>query len=149
MTGSSLRFSVRGRTDARAAALEISRKDARLNAAMRRATASGTRILGRAVEGLVVSRTTMGRGVAARIVNVRMVPGTGAVARGIVSFERPPDRIYPRRKRALAFTVGNRRIVRRSVRGSRPYALIPRAALAEGTVRVIGDNYQREVEKAL
>ena len=147
---SPLRFGVRARSDARAAALEVSRKDARLNAAMRRGTASGTRILGKAVEGLVVSRTSMGRGVAARITNVRMVPGTGAVARGIVSFERPPDRIYPKKGKFLRFkNQRGRQVFVNSVRGSRPYALIPRAALAEGTVRVIGDNYHKEVEKAL
>lgn len=147
----SLSFKVKVRHDA-SFAEAVARVEAyppRLDAAMRRGTERGTRVLASAVERMVVSRTSMGQGVAARITNSEVLPGVGPVSRGRVWFEKPPDRIYAKKGGALRFKIGGREIVVKSVKGSRPYPLIERAADATDTGETIEGEYAEEIEEVL
>ena len=146
----SLSFGVRVRHDAPEAIAKVEGYPPRLDAAMRRGTVRGTRVLASAVEQLVVSRTSMGQGVASRITKSEVLPGIGHSSRGRVWFENPPDRIYPKKGKFLRFKnqSGNEIFVK-SVRGSRPYPLIERAADAQDTGKLIADGYQEEIEEVL
>lgn len=131
------------------AASQVEAFTPRLNAAMRRGTERGTNLLGAGVAALVVSRTSMSAGAARAITKTEILPGAGPISRGRVSFTKPPARIYPKKGKALAFTIGGVRFVRKSVRGSRPYALIERAADMGYTAKRIEDGYREEVEEVL
>lgn len=148
----SLGFTVRVRHDASfaKAKAEVEGYPPRLDAAWRRGTERGTRVLASAVEKLVVSRTSMGAEAAARITNSEVLPGVGPVSRGRVWFTKPPDRIYPKKKGGvLRFKIGGREIIVKSVRGSRPYPLIAHATDAQDTADAIGDGYREEIEEVL
>lgn len=116
---------------------------------MRRGTERGTSLLASSVVSLVAGRTSMNGATARAITRAEVLPGMGPISRGRVSFSRPPARIYPKKGKALAFTVGGVKIVRRSVKGSRPYGLIERAADDRAVGRAIGEAYRKEVERAL
>lgn len=143
----SLKFKVRH--DAGRAASEVAAVPPRLDAAMRRGTERGTHLLASSVALLVGRRTSMGADVARRITKAEVLPGAGPISRGRVSFERPPARIFPKKAKALAFTVGGVRLVRKSVKGSRPYALIQRSAEDRAVGQAIGEAYRKEVEQAV
>jgi len=145
----SLSFGVRVRHDAPKAVAEVEGYPPRLDAAMRRGTERGTRLLASAVERAVVARTSMGAEVAARITRSEVLPGVGPVSRGRVSFQKPPDRIYAKKGGALRFKIGGREVIVKSVRGSRPYPLIERAADAQDTGESIGDAYAEEIGEVL
>lgn len=140
---------VKARSNAAAAAAEVANKSPRLDAAMRRGTSSATNLLANSVALLVGRRTSMSADVARRITKAEVLPGAGPVSRGRVSFERPPARIYPKKAKALAFTIGGTKYVRRSVKGSRPYGLIRRAAGDRAVLQVIEQAYRKEVTTTL
>lgn len=145
----SLRFGVGIRHNAPGAIARVEGYPPRLDAAWRRGTERGTRVLALAVERLVVSRTSMDQAMASRITKSEVLPGVGPLSRGRVWFEKPPERIYPKRGEALRFKIGGREVVVKSVRGSRPYPLIERAADAQDAADAIEDGYADEVEGGL
>ncbi len=114
---------------------------------MRAATGEALPVMRESVVATVVARTGMGRPVAEQIVEARMRPSPGLVARGVISMTDPPARFYPKRAKALRFVVGGRVIFRASVRGSRPYRLISRGA--ESAEREVEEIYDRHVEEVL
>ncbi len=148
MTGS-LGFTVKVGHDTRRAIAYLDSLPPLLNAAMRQGTQRGTKLLGARVEALVTSRTSMDAAVARAITKVEVLPSAGPISRGRVSFRPPPPRFYPKRKKALAFTIAGKKIVVRSVRGSRPYKLITEAADDRAGLTAIEEGYREEVEKVL
>ena len=145
----SLSFKVKVRHDAPEAIAKVEGYPPRLDAAWRRGTERGTAVLSAGVVALVVSRTSMGQQVAQRITNSEVLPGVGPTSRGRVWFEKPPDRIYPKKGKFLRFQSGGKEIFVKSVRGSRPYALIERAAGMGFAATRIEDGYREEVEEIL
>lgn len=142
-------LSFRVRHDAPQAVAEVEGYPPRLDASMRRGTERGTRVLAAAAERLVVSRTSMDQAAASRITKSEVLPGVGPLSRGRVWFTKPPDRIYAKKGSALRFKIGGREIIVKSVRGSRPYPLIERAADAQDTGQAIEDGYAEEIEEVL
>lgn len=145
----SLSLRIRVRSDSARAAAEVEAVPPRLDAAMRRGTERGTNLLAASVARLVESRTSMDASVARAITKAEVLPGGGPISRGQVSFTKPPARIYPKKGKALAFTIGGVKLVRRSVKGSRPYALIQRTADDRTVVQAIGEVYRKEVEGSI
>ena len=145
----SLSFRVEVRHDTPEAVAKVEAYPPRLDAAMRRGTVRGTRILASAVERTVVARTSMGQGMASRITKSEVLLGVGPLSRGRVWFEKPPERIYPKKGKFLRFKIGGKEIFVKSVRGSRPYPLIERAADAQDTGQAIEDGYVEEIEEVL
>ncbi len=140
-------LSIRVRENFGQDASEVRGAGARLAPAMREATAEAVEVLEAAVESTIVDRTNMSDAVVSRIVESELDPSVGDISRGRVRLTDPPARFYPRKAKALRFTINGREIVRRSVKGSRPYKLVPRgAARAE---RAIEETYERHVRGAL
>lgn len=139
-----IHFSVRH--DAPALQRRILSYPPRLDSAMRDATKEATEVLRKGTISTVQNRTNMSAEVAARITEAdfRPTPGGG---RGTVGFTKPPARFYPRTKKALAFTIGGRRIVRRSVKGSRPYKLLNDAGIAQE--EAVKERYRGRVGRVL
>ena len=98
---------------------------------------------------LVVHKTNMSEAVARRIVEAKMLPGAGPVSHAKVSMTKPPARFYPRTKQALAFTIDGRRVVVKSVRGSRPYKLIGQAARGPVIDTARREIYEEEVREVI
>lgn len=138
----SLSFSVRHDLDEGIARLNA--VPARADAAMIRATEDGTILLRGAVQRVVEDRTKMASEMVSKIIESEVeVPAGDSLARGRISFTKPPAYFYPKKGQFLRFTIGSRVIFARRVKGSRPYKLIPRAA--EGVEREIGRGFEREV----
>lgn len=119
---------------------------ARADAAMIRATHEGTAILRARVQRVVEDRTKMDSAMVSKIVESEVEEGQGSLARGRVSFTKPPAYFYPKKGRFLRFSVGGRVVFARRVRGSRPYKLIGRAGeSAEGEIRRVYEKEAGEV----
>lgn len=128
-----------------AGAKEIGGIAPRLLDALRSATRDATRLEASNVASTIAGRTSMTRAVADSITKSKYFD-TATGGEGRVSLSAPPARIYPKNKQALAFSIGGRRIVRKSVRGSRPYKLVGRSALlSQKAVETIYGEKIREV----
>lgn len=137
----SLSFSVRHDFDEGVARLNA--VPARADAAMIRATHEGTTRLRAEVQRVVEDRTKMDAAMVSKIIESSVEEGMGALARGRVSFTKPPAYFYPKKGRFLRFVIGGRVVFARRVRGSRPYKLLGRAGQsAEAEIR---REYEREV----
>ena len=128
-----IRLGVSVRTNAGAAAERLGRYPARLRVAASEFARDGTEQLRSDVVDLVARRTGMSGDVAHKITNSRMEGPN----RGLVLFERPRKRtIRPNKKKALAWPGGRHPVaVVKDYPGSRPWALIGRAANSPATGR--------------
>jgi hypothetical protein len=119
----------------------------RLNAAMYEASDTGTHIIASQLERTTVARTGMSPEMVHSMVEVEFGPYPGLVARGEVGFSRPPAFFYPKKSKALHFTINGRGIFAKRVRGSRPYPLVGRAVFsAESEVE---RNFRRGIQEVL
>lgn len=128
-------------------AAEVATYPTRLNGAMRRGTERATEAVRDSVVAVVTARTGMDDAMARNITDSKVLPGSGSISRGQVTFKNPPARFYPKTRKALSFVIDGKRITVKSVRGSRPYKLIGRGASA--AERAVEEGYEQEVRKVL
>lgn len=117
----------------------------RLDSAMDKGTERATRILADAVVRAVIDRTTMSPDIADAITEADVRGG-----RGVVRFSDPPPGgwiIRPRNKRALYWDGAPHPVNGVEHPGSRPYALIPRAA--DSVESVMQRQYDDEVRDVI